>query len=377
MHTTDSHRFRSWSRTGLAAGSAILTAILLVGCSSVPDAVNPVSWYDGVSNWVSSGDDAEDDTPTPKAEKVSQGLSADRTNAKYTNDTPNREGSPTRPLNPDAVASRASSKAVSAQTAEAAPPPPPVQTTALAPLNNPAPAGNRLPAYGQAYSAGQSYRAGPAGNESVDQVYRRRLSEFDKLPVQQPGVAFQPVQGYRTSMNAPTAPAYGQAPTPYAPMQTAYNGSSQGQVIHLIRPSQSLSYGKTPTSRNASGARSLADYTEGRSSSSFDVATLAFGEGTSELTPAGRSSLTEVANLYHQKGGTLRIIASSASPRLDVDPSANREANRALARSRADAVASELVRLGIPARKIYAGAADDSSQVAGGNGDGAEILLDM
>jgi len=390
MHTSDSHRFRSWSRTGLAAGSAILTAILLVGCSSVPDAVNPVSWYDGVSNWVSSSsDDAGDDTPTPKAEKVSKGLSADRTNAKYTDDTPNREGSPTRPLNPDAVAARAASKTASVQTAEAAPPPPAVQATVLAPVNtpapvgnpapvnNPAPVGNSLPAYVQANSAGQSYRAAPAGNETVDQVYRRRLSEFDKLPVQQPGVAFQPVQGYRTSMNAPTAPAYGQAPTPYAPMQTAYNGSSQGQVIHLIRPSQSLAYGKTPTSRNASGARSLADYTEGRSSSSFDVATLGFGEGTSELTPAGRSSLTEVANLYHQKGGTLRIIASSVSPRLDVDPSANREANRALARSRADAVASELVRLGVPARKIYAGAADDSSQVAGGNGDGAEILLDM
>ena len=110
MHTIDSHRFRSWSRTGLAAGSAILTAILLVGCSSVPDAINPVSWYDGVSNWVSSSDDAEDDTPAPKTEKVSKGLSADRTNAKYTDDTPNREGSPTRPLNPDAVASRAASK---------------------------------------------------------------------------------------------------------------------------------------------------------------------------------------------------------------------------------------------------------------------------
>ena len=376
MHTSDSHRIRSWSRTGLAAGSAILTAILLVGCSSVPDAVNPVSWYEGVSDWVSSpGDDAEDDTPTPKTEKVSKGLSADRSNAKYTEDTPNREGAPTRPLNPDAVAARAAQKTASVQVADAAPPPPAVQTTASTNYAyNQAP--GTAPAYGQTYAAGQSYRAPPAGRETVDQVYRRRLSEFDKLPVQQPGVAFQPVQGYRTAMNAPVAPAYAQAPTPYAPMQAAYNGSSQGQVIHLIRPSQSLSYGKT-ASRNASGARSLADYNEGRSGSSFDVATLGFGEGTSELTSAGRASLTEVVNLFRQKGGTLRIIASSASPRLDVDPSANREANRALARSRADAVAAELVRLGVPARKIYAGAAEDSSQVAGGMGDGAEILLDM
>ena len=70
----------------------------------------------------------------------------------------------------------------------------------------------------------------------------------------------------------------------------------------------------------------------------------------------------------------------SASARLDVDPTANREANRQLADRRADVVAQELIRLGVSGRKIYAGAALDlgATPVAGGVAavDATEIYID-
>jgi len=367
MHTANTHRFRSLSRTGLAAGSALIAAILLSGCSSVPNAVNPVHWYDSVSEWVSP---SEDDLPPAKTDKTAKasaakGLSADRSNAKYTQEALNREGTPTRPLNPETAVAKAAPKVAPAQvadaasapaavTADAAPPPPAVETTQMASAQ-------------AAPQAAPTLRAPPAGPESVEDTYLRRLNEFAAPPAQ-PSASFQSSRAPLLSAPTVAAPAY--ASSSYAPMALA--SDSSGQTIHLVRPGHAKAQ---VASRNASGARSLSDFNESRSAASFDLASLNFGEGTSELSDAERSHLRDVAALYRQKGGSLRIIAASSSPRLDVDPMANREANRALARTRADAVAAELVRLGVPARKIYAGTSDESAQAA--VADGAEILLDM
>ncbi|HVI51292.1 MAG TPA: OmpA family protein [Candidatus Sulfotelmatobacter sp.] len=378
MHTANTNRFRSYSRVGLAAGSALMAAVLLSGCSSVPNAINPVHWYDSVFS-------SEDDTPAPpetagdkKVERpVAKGLSADRSNAKYTQDALNREGTPTRPLNPEVAkaaapkvapgqgspeVAAASASAPAVQTGAVVPPPPVVQTSDAAPPP---------PAAQAAAAPAPTLRAPPAGPESVEDAYKRRLTEFSAPPVQ-PAASFQPSSGRAPLLSAaPTvaAPAYSQSA--YASMDLA---SSQGQVIHLVRPGHAKAASQT-AARNASGARPLSDFNESRSAASFDLASLNFGEGTSALSDAERAHLRDVAALYRQKGGSLRIIAASSSPRLDVDPAANREANRALARTRADAVASELVRLGVPARKIFAGVADDASQIA--VADGAEILLDL
>src|SRR5208283_434074 len=121
---------------------------------------------------------------------VSQGLSADRSNAKYTQDTLNREGTPTRPLNPEVakaappkpapVAAEAVPAPVPVQTSDAAPPPV-VQTVSAVPAPAPAPAAPTL-------------RAPPVGPESVEDAYRRRLNEFTAPPAQ-PGAAFQSSAG--------------------------------------------------------------------------------------------------------------------------------------------------------------------------------------
>jgi hypothetical protein len=66
----------------------------------------------------------------------------------------------------------------------------------------------------------------------------------------------------------------------------------------------------------------------------------------------------------------IRVFGNSTSPRLELDATANQIANRELAAGRAAAIARELIKLGVPARKIYAGAASASA------GETTEIYID-
>lgn len=43
----------------LSVGSALISAVLLAGCSQVPDAVNPVEWYRGASDWIAGTPETE------------------------------------------------------------------------------------------------------------------------------------------------------------------------------------------------------------------------------------------------------------------------------------------------------------------------------
>ncbi|MBW7849862.1 MAG: hypothetical protein H3C38_05125 [Rhodospirillales bacterium] len=108
-------------RGRFAAATVMLSAgILLGGCSSVPDVVNPVAWYRGTTNWIKGepADTAQAPAQTGQFPKLSsvparpqpispaerqdimQGLVSDRANARYSDEAPRLDGTPTRPLQP-------------------------------------------------------------------------------------------------------------------------------------------------------------------------------------------------------------------------------------------------------------------------------------
>ncbi|HLN24769.1 MAG TPA: OmpA family protein [Patescibacteria group bacterium] len=434
MYEAITERHRRPGRSRLAAGSLLLSVVLLSGCSSVPDYASPVHWYKSTSDWISGAPDTPDasakDAPAeagyPKLSDesrpqigtnkdrtdVSKGLSADRANAKYTQDSVNREGNPTRPLNPDAVVAAKSTNPVQhADAADAPPapaktlpptpsgdienlpvdpvkpqvttddaPPPPAapaqQVAAAAPAPvaaaAPAPVAAAAPAPVAAVAPvlHPPVAARPTGPESVEDAYRRRLAEFSSGTVS-PAV---PMTASATS-SAYSSPVASAAPQLTRPGSTSVVMGGE-EVVHLVPPS----HNKAHSSRAPQGTRSLADYNDTGSAASFEVATLAFGEGTSDLSAAERVRLKDVAALYRQSGGNVRVFGRSSSPRLDTDPTGNQEANRSLALERADTVAAELVRLGVPARKIYSGAASDAQQpelsVSASAGESAEIYID-
>gem|GEM_PF-4511285 len=242
----------------------MFSVFLMTGCGSVGEAVNPVGWYRGARDWVSGTPDRQeqgDQNPQAKGdfpnvpndkrpvvlsgqqrEDFSKGLAADRANAQYTQETIRREGTPTRPLSPEAMVAKpalppvpaepAASPSVVSQPAAVAnvpapalaqpelppppppppaprpvpsavtpppPPPPPPPVRAEAPMPAPAPAPAPIvapapviapppapvavaPATLPSNSLGVSPVAAPVTQApsaplSVDEIYRRRLSE--------------------------------------------------------------------------------------------------------------------------------------------------------------------------------------------------------
>jgi flagellar motor protein MotB len=178
-----------------------------------------------------------------------------------------------------------------------------------------------------------------AAPTTVDEVYRRRLAEFNA-----------PVTGNAVSA-APSA---------------AGGGSASG--ITLIPPSEY----RRKMARDNGGAQPLAVFDGSKSAASFEVGVIAFGEGTAELSPMDRQRLKDIVGLFREKGAALRVIGHSASPRLEVDAKANRDANRQLATARAATIARELIKLGAPARKIFAGGAEATAT----NAETTEIVID-
>jgi outer membrane protein OmpA-like peptidoglycan-associated protein len=97
-----------------------------------------------------------------------------------------------------------------------------------------------------------------------------------------------------------------------------------------------------------------ASFDPGNSSVSSEVAVIAFAPGAAALSSAAKAELASVAALRSQVDGAIRIVGKGDN-----------------AAARANAVARELRRLGVPAQRVFAGGADGAEA-----GNEAEIFLD-
>ena len=181
----------------------VLPITALVGCSQVPDAINPVEWYKSTTDFFSGDDDgrksgsqaaeeqsqlvAERNQPAPGADKpfpslasvperprprsaaerqeVVEGLVADRAGARYSSEVIRRQGEPKQTLR--------SGGSVAALAA--APAPPPVQSIPVA--REPAQVAAPVPAAPPAPSARPAAPPAPPPGANVEEVYRARLAQ--------------------------------------------------------------------------------------------------------------------------------------------------------------------------------------------------------
>ena len=375
------NNWRPWGRK-LAVSHVVLALFLLGGCAYWSDSSKAGSQAEADSG----SDEAfptlgNDKRPrrmsSDDKEMLTEGLVADRANANYAQSAINREGAPTRPLNPAQASAPPPTVRTAAAPQTAAPVAPP--SAAAAPVERrpyaPSPSaidpvpppprvetastGGNLPSQPSMDEGATDIGSPPPpppGPESFNDVYARRLAEFDRAQPR-PGVPAQPQpQAY-----VPSAAAVPAQNTPVA------MPSPGGQTIHLIKPGTQRASG----GGSNSPVRALNAYAPG-DSDSFLVGAVAFGEGTAALSAAEIAKLKEIAVLAKKPSTrAVRVIGHSSSMRLDVNLMTNQDANRQLAAERADQVARELIRLGVPARKIYAGAGD-----AAFGDDATEILID-
>jgi hypothetical protein len=365
-------RQRNERRT-LTVGKSVVAAALIAGCSWVPDAINPVEWYRGISNTMSSDERPEIASPrrpdgsfpnvnqAPDTERKSapaKGLVADRENSKYAKSA-RREPAPTKQL-----AKKAPAAAPQTQMAQASP-------QASAPQDG---KGSYQPSLDRrmqtARDDGPSAppRTAPSGPPARADVpdsiptrrtvlsdhYAKRLAEsaaatnkndpFAGIPAARTEASYnQPAHTYAVPANAPV----GYARTTYA------NSYDNGGAPQLVPP------------RGSKGAKGAV--IPSGPAASFEVASIQFA-GNGGLTAADRAALKDVAALQRQTGGTVRVLGLIPSGPISFvggDEST-------IAAQHAQMVAKALTGMGVPARKVLV-ASDASS---GFDDSGAKVSIE-
>jgi len=344
--------------SGLASKLALAVfAVALAGCSSVPDAVNPVEWYKGVEGWFDDDDGAESgpakpvpgaDKPYPnlanvgdkpaarsaaERRKVAEGLVSDRENARYADESLRKAAPPAPP--PNAARQPRDGAALT-------PPPPrpaprvPVQGSALPPSG----ASASTPAPKPAASSAPA--ASPGGE--VQKVYSERLRQSAPTvttapagPTAQPDRPTGPVRAEARPLSEAPAPAS----TQMAPVQTA----------------------AAQTATPPAGPRSLREFDASQAGVSYRVAVVYHGRGSAALPKAADAQLREVAALQKESGGTLRIVGHASSQTRDMSLVRHRLVNFKLSMDRANATAKRLAELGVDPGAMFVGAVSDSQPV--------------
>ncbi|MGZ9083095.1 MAG: OmpA family protein [Rhodoplanes sp.] len=110
----------------------------------------------------------------------------------------------------------------------------------------------------------------------------------------------------------------------------------------------------------------------GRPERSDRIATIQFGGEAAELGDAERDILRQVAALHQQRGGTIRVVSrGGASGRED---SAEADADQ-VSLERANAVAQELIRLGVSRQNVRAVALSGATDAEKTDKQTAEIYF--
>lgn len=331
---------RIWVGTAIAA-----VALPLAGCSHVPDAVNPVAWYRDAAG--TSQHDTEDTnqrnqqnleagskqpypnlatvpnapsqaTSTIDRDKLVQGLVADRANAKYNNEQ----------------------LQAGSQLASIAPPPPPVKLT---PPGTPA-------------TAAVSPPSSPAASAPLASTTTAAKARGPQQP---------PAESTLASPTIPTTPQ-GQVPPPPPPTpEVARTSPPPAPTIPSAAPAAPPAAPQLtpPAGVRAGGQPSVAMRTPAKAQNpvSVSVGDVAFAQGSSDLAETQRSALAEIAGLYKQTGGDIRIVGHS-EPGHSNDAIRQRIAGLDLALDRANAVAQALTKMGVPAHNIRVEAAPVGAQ---------------
>jgi outer membrane protein OmpA-like peptidoglycan-associated protein len=384
----------------------------------MPDEVNPVSWYHGVEGWFEDEDQTAEAAGPAKAEeapgakqsfptlaqvpqkpadvtsveqrqKIMEGLAADREHAQYAEEggaatapaagpaadantkaaaappaspetaspeTASPETASSEPAPSEPVAQEAGGEVAAAETPE---PPLEAPPAALPPSDSLAAraAGLGTPPVGMP--------AAPAAPESVAAAPPAAPAESPALATAAgpaPGPAAAPGAGtlgavYQAKLqeSAPTVTTAPAGPTEPAAIAPAA-GPGPAAVAEPAESEGSVAFGESAT------FHSLQEF-DGRGGLSNKVATIQYANGSTRLTATEVNVLRDVARMYKERGGTIRVIGHASSRTRDMDPVRHQMANFTVSVRRADVVARELMRLGVKPGDIYVGAMSDSDPI--------------
>jgi outer membrane protein OmpA-like peptidoglycan-associated protein len=85
-----------------------------------------------------------------------------------------------------------------------------------------------------------------------------------------------------------------------------------------------------------------------------------FRAGSASLTSNARQQIRKIVQMYRQRGGGVRVEGHASSRTRNMDPVQHHLVNFNVSLNRANAVARELVRQGIPTESVFVAALSDS-----------------
>ena len=345
---------RRHERRTLAVGKSVVAAALIAGCSYVPDAVNPVEWYKGVTG-VFSGSDAPEIAsprrpdgsfpdvntgPDASGKALPKGLAGDRGNAKYA-ESVRREPAPTKqlakrtqPAQSQVAEAPAQAQTQVAQAQDGKGSYQPSLDRRMQTARDEGPSAPPRTAPGGPPARADVPESIPTRRGLLAEHFQKRLAEsaaatnkgdaFSGIPAARTQASYnQPVSTYAV----PAAPPVGMTRYP------GFAADTGERAPQLIPP------------KGVRGAKGVV--VPSGPAAAFEVASVQFGPDSS-LTAADRASLKDVAALQKQTGGVVRVMgypSSGAVAFIGQD-----DATVALGHARA--VAKSLTALGVPARKI-------------------------
>jgi hypothetical protein len=343
---------RRYERRTLAVSRSVAIAALIAGCSYVPDAINPVEWYKGVTGMF-DGDDApvvaaprrpdgsfpSVNDPVGRSSSSGKGLAGDKGNAQYAASA-RREPAPTKQL----------AKKAPAQTQVAEAPAAPAQEASGKGSYQPSLDSRMQTARDEGPSAPpRTAPSGPPARAEVPDTiptrrgllaehFQKRLAE--SAVATNKGDAFSGIPAARTqaSYNQPVQAYAVPAPPPMGMSRSPAFAADTGERAPQLVPPKGIRGAKGMVAPRGPAAQ-------------FDVASLQFGP-SGGLTAADGAQLRDVAALQRQTGGVVRIVGYPSPGAVSF--AGQDDASVALGRARA--VAKSLTALGVPAKKILVAA---------------------
>ncbi|MGE3906349.1 MAG: OmpA family protein [Reyranellaceae bacterium] len=306
---------------------------------------------------------ARPERPTPPPQ---QGLAADRESARYA------DGS-VQPVNEaaNAVVGQSlggSTRPPPSNATVAAAPAGPVQSAPVTPVQaqpQQAPAQSAAPV--QQAPVQQAPVQQPAAQQSPVQQAPVQQAPVQQTQVQQPQVQPAPAQP-APAVAAPVAPPVAATlPPPPPPSRQAL----------ILPPTTRPPVGQVVAGRAPAAAPAPVYY-----GNTIQVAVVQFGRASSGLSSDDLRVLRDVAEIQKKQGGVIRVIGHASQDASGSDVERLEQANYAVSLARANAIAGQLVRFGVPRNAVTVEGASDrlpefdpSTAVAVASNRRAEIYL--
>ncbi|MDA0229554.1 MAG: OmpA family protein [Proteobacteria bacterium] len=376
----------SWIKHRISArylAPAVLALVLTgaVACSAILDDAGGFFEDDEVNDRALSQDGGDQDfpklsevpdTPRPASspedlDQLSEGLVADRDEARYTNETLRSRYADD---GPDVDEPQVASVATAVEPVRQPDPLPipetdPGEFIERQPVSDIEPASESV--FRERQAAEQNVAVTATSSEStvrqiepVQAARRVDASETRVAKVTESGV--MAINQFRALFNE-RFDSSGSSPYRQANVQQVSAQVRQGSLLS-DRPLSSDGADNMPAS--LSSETPFSDQIAGTSagSISFQAASIPFSTGSTALNSADRAALKQVVKLHQKFGGHVRVIGHSSQRTRDMDSDSHRLVNFQISLDRATAVSMELTRLGVPTEAVMVDARSDNEPLS-------------